>query len=193
MKRVPLIIGVIAVAILVGVLSWRALDHGPPPSDIGGPFQLIEANGARVDQHLLEGRWSAVYFGYTYCPDVCPTTLSTLGAAVEQLGRESSRLEVVFITVDPERDTPARLREYLATPSFPRGMIGLTGTPAAIARAAAAWRVYYKRSGSGSDYSVDHTSVVYLMDPLARFVRPLDFSRGPADVARQIRQAMAGG
>jgi protein SCO1/2 len=184
---------VIAVAILVGALAWRVADHGPPPSDIGGPFQLIDTSGARVDQRLLEGHWSAVYFGYTYCPDVCPTTLSALGAAIGQLGADSARLKVVFITVDPERDTPARLRDYLATPSFPKSMIGLTGSPSAIARAAAAWRVYYKRSGAGPDYSVDHTSVVYLMDPQARFVRPLDFARGPLDVARQIRQAMSGG
>ncbi len=164
----------------------------PAASDVGGPFRLTAENGATVDQRLLNGKWSAVYFGYTFCPDTCPATLAALGGAQGDLGARSTDFQVVFITVDPARDTPKQLAAYLSSPSFPKGTIGLTGSDADIKAAAARYHVYYARQGDGPAYSVDHTSIVYLMDPAGRFVKPLT-EGPPADMARQILSAMAGG
>ena len=132
-----------------------------------------------------------MYFGYTDCPDVCPTTLAALAQAIGELGANARSLQVVFITVDPERDTPGQLRAYLSNPSFPRGAVGLTGSAADVRGVATAYHVYYSRHGQGPGYSVDHTSIIYLMDPKGRFVRPV--SPGPpADMSGQISAAMAG-
>lgn len=182
--------GLLALAALLAACGRSRGD--PTPSDTGGSFHLVDQSGARVDEHILQGKWTAVFFGYTFCPDVCPTTLTTLALAIDRLGPDARRLQVVFITVDPERDTPAQLKTYLSSPAFPRGAIGLTGTAAQIASAARAYRVYYKKSGDGPGYGMDHTSIVYLMDPKGRFSRPIDFGAGPADIARQIAQAMHG-
>jgi protein SCO1/2 len=160
---------------------------------VGGPFQLVDQNGKPTDQNLLKGRWSAVFFGYTYCPDVCPTTLQALAGAEAKLGGRAKDLQVVFISVDPERDTPAQIKAYLATPAFPKGTIGLTGTPAQVAAAAKAYRVYYQKDGKGEGYSVAHSSIVYLMNPAGKFDRALTESQTPSEVATQIGDAMAAG
>lgn len=188
-------VAVAAVAIVgVLLLVWRSPGgpSSPAPSAVGGPFRLVDQAGNPVDQGLLRGKWSAVFFGYTYCPDVCPTTLAALGQTVADLGADAGRFQVVFITVDPERDTPAALKTYLASPTFPRGAVGLTGSPQQIAAVARAYHVYYQKVPQGSSYSMDHTAVVYLMDPKGRFVRPLDVSVAPPQIARQIRAAMSG-
>jgi protein SCO1/2 len=183
-----------ALAILgVGVtVMWRARPAAAPASSaIGGPFTLTDQSGRRVDERILGGRWSAVYFGYTFCPDVCPTTLARLGQAQTQLGARARNFQVIFVTVDPGRDTPAVLRAYLSNPAFPKGTIGLTGSADEIKAAAGAYRVYYARRGAGPDYSVDHTSIVYLMDPRGRFVRPIA-EDAPTSMAGQIAAAMDG-
>jgi len=162
----------------------------PQPSLIGGPFSLTDQNGARVDERILKGKWSAVFFGYTFCPDTCPTTLTALARAMDGLGPRARRLQVVFISVDPARDTPAQLKSYLSSPAFPKGAIGLTGSAAQVAAAARAWRVYYRKVGSGADYSMDHTAIVYLMDPQGRFSQPLDTAAPPAKLAGQLSRAM---
>lgn len=187
-------LGTVAILALAGLFAWRSQPQptGPPPSAIGGPFQLIADSGARVDQRMLLGKWSAVYFGYSFCPDVCPTTLAALAQALSQLGPKAKSVQVVFITVDPQRDTPAQLHAYLASPSFPKGAIGLTGSPAEIKAVAQAYHVYYSRNQEGSGpYSVDHTSIVYLMDPKGRFTRPIA-TAAPAEMAQQIAEAMSG-
>ena len=182
-----------AVAILsVGVgTAWLWRSPAPAASDIGGRFNLTDQSGARVDEKILRGKWTAVYFGYTFCPDVCPTTLAALGQAVGDLGRKARAFQVVFITVDPERDTPTALRAYLANPAFPRGMIGLTGTASQIKAVTGAYHVYFAKRGQGPDYSVDHTSIVYLMDPQGRFVSPVAAGT-PDSMAARIAAAMDG-
>jgi len=160
---------------------------------IGGPFQLVDQNGKPADQSLLNGRWSAVFFGYTYCPDVCPTTLQALAQAEVALGDKAKALQVVFISVDPARDTPAQLKSYLSTAAFPRGTIGLTGTPAQIAATAKAYRVYFQKAGEGEGYSVDHSTIIYLMNPQGKFDRPITEFQTPAAIAAQIWQAMQAG
>jgi protein SCO1/2 len=196
MKRwawVGVAVGVVAiVAILLLVLRPAGGPPEPAPSAVGGPFRLVDQSGAAVDQGLLRGKWSAVFFGYTYCPDVCPTTLAALGQAVADLGPDAHRFQVVFITVDPERDTPAALKAYLASPTFPNGAVGLTGSARQTAAVARAYHVYYQKVPQGASYSMDHTAVVYLMDPEGRFARPLDVGVAPPQIARQIRSAMNG-
>ena len=158
---------------------------------MAAPFGSSIKTARTRDQTLLKGKWSAVFFGYTFCPDECPTTLTTLAQAQARLGRDSANFQVVFITIDPARDKPAQLKSYLANPSFPKGTIGLTGTDAQVAGAARAWKVYYKKVGHGPDYAMDHTAVVYLMDPDGHFSRPLGGGTGP-EVAREIQAAMQG-
>lgn len=157
---------------------------------IGGPFALIDQNSRPVDQRVLAGKWTAVFFGYTYCPDVCPTTLTLLGRAQSMLGPRARNLRVVFISVDPGRDTPAQLKAYLASPVFPTGTLGLTGSDAQIAQAAKAYKVFYQKQGSGEGYTVDHTSAIYLMDPRGKFDRVLAESLTPDQITHQISEAM---
>jgi protein SCO1/2 len=167
--------------------ATQAAANGP-----GGPFTLVDDNGHAVDQSVLKGKWSVVFFGYTFCPDVCPTTLTMLGQAMKQLGAKADKAQVVFITVDPARDTPAQLKTYLSSPVFPRNAIGLTGTSDQIAQAAKAYYVYYQKDGAGSDYTVDHSTAMYLMNPEGQFVKPIADGLPPTEIAHQISEAMAG-
>jgi protein SCO1/2 len=161
--------------------------------DPGGPFTLVDDTGRPVDQSLLKGKWSVVFFGYTFCPDFCPTTLTMLGRAMDQLGPDKvKQVQVVFITVDPDRDTPAQLKTYLSSKVFPRNAIGLTGSPAQIAQAAKEYYAVYQKDGTGPNYTVDHTTVIYLMDPEGRFVKPIPDGLPPDQVAGQIADAMRG-
>lgn len=158
---------------------------------IGGPFRLVDQNGAPRTEQMLKGKWSVVFFGFTYCPDVCPTTLQALAATKAKLGRAGEALQVVLVTVDPERDTPAVLKSYLDTAGFPAGAVGLTGQPDEVRKALKAYRVYAARSGEGSDYLIDHSTVIYLMNPDGELSRPLSYGQTPDKMAEQIRQAMS--
>jgi protein SCO1/2 len=184
-----------ALAALLALVVLAACGRAPAPaaSFVGGPFHLIDQDGRAVDQSILNGRWTAVYFGYTFCPDACPMTLTALAQAQAKLRPSARGFRVVFITVDPARDTPAQMKTYLASPAFPPGALGLTGSPAQITEAARAYRVYYRKAGAGSDYSVDHSSVIYLMDPAGRFRAPIDAQAPPTTMASQIKAAIAQG
>lgn len=133
---------------------------------MGGPFELVDQNGGTVTQAQFAGQFMLIYFGFTHCPDVCPTELQTMANALDMLGPDAPRVAPIFITVDPERDTPDQLKGYVA--AFHPRMIGLTGSPEQIAAVAKAYKVYYSKAPSpsgGGDYQVDHTSFVYLMGP----------------------------
>ena len=159
---------------------------------IGGPFSLVDQDGKPVDQHVLDGKWSVVFFGYTYCPDFCPTTLTTLGKAMEQLGPKAKDAQVVFITVDPARDTPAALKTYLSSRVFPKNIIGLTGTDAEIAQVAKGYKVFYQKEGTGPNYTMDHSTALYVMDPKGNFHSVIADGLTPEEDARQISEAMRG-
>jgi protein SCO1/2 len=176
------------IAVKQGVLAPR-----PQTATIGGPFQLVDQTGRRVDQSVLKGKWSAVFFGYTYCPDACPTTLFALGQAQKLLGPKAADFQTVFISVDPARDTPQKLAAYLSTDAYPRGSLGLTGTPEQVAQAAKAYHVYYQKAGDGADYSVNHSSITYLMNPAGRFACVIPYNESPQQIADRIRAAMARG
>ncbi len=191
-------LGAIAASLIVAGCGPHASigsDRGAAGGEalVGGPFQLVDQDGKPADQSRLAGKWSAVFFGYTSCPDVCPTTLQALAQAQTKLGARARDLQVVFISVDPDRDTPAQVKAYLAAPAFPQPTLGLTGSPAQVAAVAKAYRVFYQKAGEGEAYSVSHSSVIYLMNPLGRFDRVLTESQTPTQIADQIRDAMASG
>ena len=174
-----------------GAIAPLEASTGQP--SVGGPFQLVDQDGRTVDQTMLDGKWSLVFFGFTYCPDYCPTTLTALEATKRQLGDRAKDLQIVFVTVDPERDTPQALKDYLSSDGFPRGVIGLTGTPQQVKAAADAWRAYYQKVGEGEDYTMNHSLTVYLMGPDGTFRTAIAHDLGPQRAAEIIERAMARG
>lgn len=160
---------------------------------VGGPFQLVNQDGQAVDQTLLDGKWSLVFFGFTYCPDYCPTTLTALEATKQQMGERAKDIQIVFITVDPERDTALALKDYLSSDGFPRGVIGLTGTPVQVKAAADAYRAFYQKVGEGDAYTMNHSLTVYLMGPDGKFRSAIAHDLGPQRAAQVIERAMARG
>jgi protein SCO1/2 len=168
--------------------SQAQTGHAAP----GGPFTLVDQDGRPVDQSVLKGKWSVVFFGYTFCPDFCPMTLTTLGKTMQQLGPQAAKTQVVFITVDPDRDTPKALKTYLSSQVFPKNIIGLTGTPAQIARAAKDYVVFYQKDGTGPNYTMDHSTALYLMDPKGQFHGVIADGLTPQEQAQQISDAING-
>jgi len=160
---------------------------------VGGPFQLVNQDGQAVDQTLLNGKWSLVFFGFTYCPDFCPTTLTALEATRERLGPAADALQIVFISIDPERDTPGALKDYLSSDGFPPGVIGLTGTQEQVADAARTYRAYFEKVGEGDSYTMNHSLTVYLMGPDSQFRSALAHDLGPERSAQLIQRIMSRG
>ncbi|WP_201463636.1 SCO family protein [Brevundimonas aurantiaca] len=160
---------------------------------VGGDFQLVNQDGRPVDQTMLNGKWSLVFFGFTYCPEFCPTTLAELAAVQQRLGDKADDLQIVFVSVDPERDTPQQLKDYLSSDGFPKGTIGLTGTPDQVAQAAKAYRAYYEKVGEGEGYTMNHSLTVYLMGPDGRFRTAVAYGLGPDKATKIIEDAMARG
>ena len=154
---------------------------------IGGPFELTDQNGRTVTERDLKGRPFLVFFGFTRCPDICPTTLFEVSEIMRALGKDADRVGALFITVDPERDTPAALKDYLS--SFDPHLAGLTGEPAAVAAVAKAYRVYFKKVPlDQGGYTMDHTAIVYLMDKDGRFVSPFNMKRTIEAAAADLRR-----
>jgi len=184
----------LAAVVLVGLVVWRAGPIGSSPptaaASIGGPFQLVDQRGQAVNQSLLKGKWSAIFFGYTYCPDVCPTTLQTLGGASDQLGPKAKQFQVVFITVDPQRDTPKQMNDYLTSAAYSKGVVGLTGSDDQIEAVTKAYGVYSQKQGSGADYTVNHSSAIYLMNPQGQFDSVIPYGLTPDQVRDRLLKAM---
>lgn len=196
-RRLLIIIALLAAvfAILTGVaVRTGVLAPRDQTAAIGGPFQLVDQTGRSVDQSALRGKWSAVFFGYTYCPDACPTTLFALGQAEKLLGAKASDFQTVFVTVDPARDTPKQMAAYLANEAFPKRVLGLTGSPEQVAGAAKAYHVYYAR-GAGSDeaYAMDHSTITYLMNPKGRFACVIPYGATPEQIAQKVEAGMRNG
>jgi protein SCO1 len=160
---------------------------GPAVAAVGGPFHLEDQNGRPVSDQDMKGRPFLVFFGFTHCPDVCPTTLFDISEVLKRLGQDADRTGALFITVDPERDTPAVLKDYLS--NFDPHLRGLTGDMSAVEAALKAYRVYAKKVPlQGGDYTMDHTAVVYLMDKDGRFVAPFNLKRTPQAAADELRR-----
>ena len=199
-NRQALIPYLLLVAALIGGVLWYESNKVPGlgrvvttgQADVGGPFQLTDQSGKRVSDKDFRGRYMLIYFGYSFCPDVCPTTLAVMAQALEKLGAKSQRITPILITIDPARDTPKVLADYVK--AFEPTFVGLTGSEAAIQDAEKKYRVYaVKRpldssKGSASNYGVDHSSVLYLMGPDGRLVNFYDEAVSPDDLAKDLRQ-----
>jgi protein SCO1 len=155
---------------------------------IGGPFTLQTPDGTTVTDQTYRGKWLLVYFGYTFCPTTCPTTLMDIATVLDKLGDEAARIQPIFITVDPQRDTPEVMRQY--TQSFDPRIIGLSGDQQQIAAVAQAYGVYYthRKIGPGAeDYVIDHSSYIYLMGPLGGFERGFDADAPTDELTQAVR------
>jgi len=194
LKRV-IIAGLTATAVIFVIAAARiAADsrHGNAAaalSGIGGHFRLTTSDGGTASDHSFPGKWLLVYFGYTFCPDACPTALNALGTALDELGPLASEAQPIFITVDPERDTPQVVADYAK--AFDPRIVGLSGTVEQIAAAAKEFRVYYKIRSLGNDeYAIDHSSFIYVIDPRGRVVELLTGNLPGHSMAEELRRLM---
>ena len=159
----------------------------PQPASIGGPFRLVNQDGKASTEQDFKGKPFLVFFGFTHCPDVCPTALFEVSEVFRHLGKDADGARAVFITVDPERDTPEKLKEYMS--SFDPHLSALTGDAAGIAAVIKNYRVYSKKVPLvGNEYTMDHTAIVYLMDKEGRFVAPFNLKRRPEEAAAELRR-----
>ena len=162
----------------------RTVESGT--ATIGGPFALTDQDGKTRTPADFRGRFMLVYFGYSFCPDVCPTTLAEMGTALDKLGSRKDRIVPVFISIDPERDTPKVLKDYMT--SFGTNFVGLTGSMKNVEKAARAYHVYIRKHPlPGGNYSMDHSGVIYLMGPDGRFVTYYEDELGPDKIADDLR------
>lgn len=184
----------VAAAMIVAGILWHEADQiggvgrtvTTGTATIGGPFSLTDQNGRVRTQNDFRGRFMLIYFGYSYCPDVCPTTLAEMDAALGKLGSRRIRVVPVFISIDPERDTPQVLKVYMK--AFGPDFVALTGSTQNIGKAAKAYHVYIRKHPlAGGNYSMDHSGVVYLMGPDGRFVTYYEGEIGPDKIAEDLR------
>lgn len=196
---------VVIVGLLAGVAAALAvlpdvrgaLGLGPPATSttgralIGGPFTLTDHTGRRVSEKDFAGRPMVVFFGFTNCPDVCPSGLQVLSAALDKLGDKGGQVAPLFISVDPERDTPERLARYVR--SFHPRIVGLTGTPEEVEKAAKAYRVYFKKAkteGSAEAYTIDHSAIIYIMDAAGAYSSHATHATSPNKLAELIARVL---
>lgn len=197
-RKLPIIVVILVVAVFA-FGAWLNLRVAEPPENaavgglvvnvnIGGPFELTDHTGARMSDAALRGDYALIYFGYTFCPDVCPTELGEI--AIDELGEAGERVTPVMITIDAARDTPEILAEYV--PLFHERLVGLTGTDAEIRDVAEKYRVFYRRfdDPNFTHYLMDHTSLVYLLDPQGAVASMFRYGTPPEDMAASIRQHM---
>lgn len=184
-----------AVAVLLscaaaGAALWIREPAAAPTTAIGGPFTLTAADGTTVTDRTYRGKWLLIYFGYTFCPDACPTALSAVSGALERLGPVAARIQPLFITVDPQRDTPAVMGDYVK--AFAPGIVGLTGTPAQIAAVAREYGVYVApHRDEGPNYLVDHSSLLYVITPDGNFATTLSGAASSTQIADRLKQLVA--
>ncbi|CAA7617243.1 SCO family protein [Magnetospirillum sp. UT-4] len=185
------VVVVVAVALGARLAVWSGSDHGGGGA-IGGPFTLVNQDGRTVTDQDFRGRWMLVYFGYTFCPDVCPTALGVVSGALDKLAAdERAKLVPVFVTVDPARDTPAVMKDYVA--AFAPGMVGLSGSPEQVAAAMKAYKVYAAKAAGSDDpasYTVDHSSILYLMQPDGRFAQHFPHGTTADELAAGLKKRL---
>ena len=195
-RRAILLFSVALLILAVAIGGTSLLLRGPTVGNgsgealVGGPFSLIDQTGKRVSEKDFLGRYMLVFFGYTYCPDICPTELQVMTAALESMGTEADRIQPIFITIDPERDTPQVLAGYVE--NFGPRLVGLTGSPGEIATVAKAYRAYYAKAGASGteDYLMDHSSTIILMGPDGRFVKYFTYTTNAAALSAALKEAL---
>ncbi len=172
-------------------IRGTAIQTGTGEALVGGPFTLVDQTGKSITDKDFRGKYMLIFFGYTYCPDVCPTELQVMMAALGTLGPRAAEVQPIFITIDPDRDTPEVMQSYVE--NFGPSLVGLTGTAEQIAQVAKAYRVYYAKSGNTKtqDYLMDHSSIIYLMGPDGHFVKHFTYTTDAAALAEGIAGAMA--
>jgi len=185
------IVAVFAGSLAIGLALMMWLLDGPrgamAPAAIGGPFQLVDQSGATVTADKLQGKPTLLFFGYTHCPDICPTTLFDVSEVLRAMGKDADRVNAYFVSVDPERDSPAIMKDYLS--SFDPHLKGLTGDADAVGKMLSEYRVYSKKvPGKDGDYTMDHSAMVYLMDRNGRFVAPFKLDRKPDEAATDLKR-----
>ena len=197
-RRSVLIFAAVVLLIAVGLAGYSLLNRQMPGAMgsgealVGGPFTLTDQDGRRVTEKDFLGRHMLVFFGFTFCPDICPTELQVMSAALDMMGAEGEKIQPVFVTIDPERDTPEVMKAYVE--NFGPRLIGLTGTPEEIAAVAKAYRVYYARAAGTSSpdaYLMDHSTIIYLMGPDGRFVKHFTYTTDAAKLASELSKAIA--
>ena len=189
--RPLVIVASFAASLLVGLLImfWAlgGIRGVTAPAAIGGPFQLTDQAGQTVTEQNLKGKPTLIFFGFTHCPDVCPTSLFEISEVLKAMGKDADRVNALFVSVDPERDTAAAMKDYLS--SFDPHLKGLTGTPESIAKVLSAYRVYSKKVPlKDGDYTMDHTALIYLMDREGQFVAPFNLKRTPEEAAKDLKR-----
>jgi protein SCO1 len=189
--RPLIILGAFAGSVLVGLLLmlWvlGGLRNVAAPAAIGGPFQLTDQSGQPVTEKNMQGHPTLIFFGFTHCPDVCPTALFDISEVLRALGKDGDRVNAYFISVDPERDTSKEMKDYLS--SFDPRLKGLTGSPEDVAKVVSAYRVYARKVPlKDGDYTMDHTALIYLMDRDGKFVSPFNLKRTPQEAAADLKK-----
>ncbi len=188
-KVLPLFAAFAAGAVLLVAVVTMLLPSSSEGTSaaIGGPFQLVDQNGEKVSEADLVGKPTLIFFGFTHCPDVCPTALFEMSEIFNALGPDADKVQSFFVSVDPERDTPTILKEYLG--SFAPQLRGLSGTPEQVEKISKAYRVYARKVPlEGGDYTMDHTASVYLMDKTGAYVAPFNAKRMPEEAAQDLRR-----
>ena len=172
-------------------IRGTAIQTGTGEALVGGPFTLVDQTGKSITDKDFRGKYMLIFFGYTYCPDVCPTELQVMMAAIDTLGPRAAEVQPIFITIDPDRDTSEVMQSYVE--NFGPSLVGLTSTAEQIAQVAKAYRVYYAKSGNTKtqDYLMDHSSIIYLMGPDGHFVKHFTYTTDAAALAEGIAGAMA--
>jgi protein SCO1/2 len=189
--RPLVIIAAFAASLAVGLflMMWAmgGLKNIAAPAAIGGPFQLTDQAGQAVTDQNLKGRPTLIFFGFTHCPDVCPTSLFEISEVLKAMGKDADRVNAWFVSVDPERDTAAAMKDYLS--SFDPHLKGLTGNPEAIAKVLSSYRVYARKVPlKDGDYTMDHTALIYLMEREGHFVAPFNLKRTPEEAASDLKR-----
>ena len=179
--------GLVLFSAVVFIVTGRTPTPVALPSAVGGPFKLVDQDAKPITDQDLKGHPFLVFFGFTHCPDVCPTTLFEVSEVLRALGPQAKNVRALFITVDPERDTPKVLKDYVS--SFDPRVIGVTGDSEAIAAVGKSYRVYAKKVPlDGGGYTMDHTALVYLMNKDGRFVAPFKMNRRPEEAAADLKR-----
>ena len=177
----------LAVGLFLMLWAIGGLRTVAAPAAIGGPFQLTDQSGQTVTDNNLQGKPTLIFFGFTHCPDVCPTSLFEISEVLKAMGKDADRVNAYFVSVDPERDTAAAMKDYLS--SFDPHLKGLTGDPASIAKVLSSYRVYAKKVPlKDGDYTMDHTALIYLMDRDGHFVAPFNLKRTPEEAAADLKR-----
>jgi len=189
--RPLVIVAAFGASLLVGLIVMLSAFGGmrsvATPAAIGGPFQLTDQSGDTVTEKDLQGRPTLIFFGFTHCPDICPTSLFEISEVLRAMGEDADRVNAYFISVDPDRDTASAMKDYLS--SFDPHLKGLTGDPAAVQKVLTEYRVYAKKVPlKDGDYTMDHTALIYLMDRDGRFVAPFNVNRKPEEAAADLKR-----